>query len=434
MSGLLVAPQRLFSESRFQDALDYWDRGILGGRASSRSLHGWSLGVRPFATREVSPAGHRPLLLPDSVVAWSGEIFNRGSRTDAEVLLDALLTKDFDGFHSLDGFWSLILVSSGGPLVFTDHLGLRPMYYWPEFQVASSDLESMFHLIKRPELDETYLSNCVKFGYDYSGRTAYKGIYQMPPGSVLDLASGQTKQYWHWSRVGGGPENLKLTLDHAIQNRLYSEHEVALLLSGGLDSSIIYYSLKEHYTPVRAFSVENGESEFLPEDVEFLTVEEVSLSEAVRAMQAPLDLGSLLPQVAAAKALEAKGIKVCLSGDGADELFGGYSRARDYDSQASDVFCELPYYHLPRLDRVMAKHSVQLRTPFLAPQVVATALRLERADRTMKQALKAAYGPLLPPEIVLREKKPWKSEDVVSGGLHHRVKLVEEFRNAQKSF
>lgn len=433
MSGLLVAPQRLFSEAKLQDALDSWDRGMLGGSPSTRSLYGWTVGVRPFNTRTSVAGDEQPVLLPDAMIAWSGEIFNQGVRPDGEVLASVLETPDFEGFHSLDGFWSVVRVTPEGPQVFTDHLGLCPMYYWPEFQIASSDLESMFYLVKRPKLDEVYLSNCIKFGYDYSGRTPYKGIYQMPPGSVLDLATGSIKRYWQWSKVRGEPKDLKVTLDNAIQNRLYSDHEVVMLLSGGLDSSIVYYSLKEHYLPIRAFSIENGESQYLPEGVEFLDVGEVSLSEAVRIMQAPLDLGSLLPQIAAAQALRDKGVKVCLTGDGADELFGGYARAQQYDSQASDIFCELPYYHLPRLDRVMANASIQARTPYLAPSVVATALRLPRSYRTMKQALKAAYGSILPPEIVLRYKQPWKSREVVSGGLQYRVKLVEEFRNAQTS-
>jgi len=433
MSGLLIAPQRLFSEAKLRDALDRWNRGMLGGSPSTRSLYGWTVGVRPFNTRASVAGNEQPVLLPDAMIAWSGEIFNQGVWPDGEVLASVLETPDFEGFHSLDGFWSVVRVTSEGPQIFTDHLGLRPMYYWPEFQMASSDLEAMFYLVKRPELDEVYLSNCIKFGYDYSGRTPYKGIYQMPPGSVLDLATGSIKRYWQWSKVRGEPKDLKVTLDNAIQNRLYSDHPVVMLLSGGLDSSIVYYSLKEHYLPIRAFSIENGESQYLPEGVEFLDVGEVSLSEAVRIMQAPLDLGSLLPQIAAARALSDKGFKVCLTGDGADELFGGYARAQQYDSQASDIFCELPYYHLPRLDRVMANASVQARTPYLAPRVVATALRLPRSYRTMKQALKAAYGPILPPEIVHRSKQPWKSPEVVSGGLQYRVKLVEEFRNAHTS-
>lgn len=433
MSGLLIAPQGRFPEAEIQDALDSWSRGMLDGSPSIQSLYGWTVGVRPFNTR-TSPSGNeQPAILSDALIAWSGEILNCESWPD-EVILDLVFkTPDFAGFHALDGFWSVVRVTSEGPQVFTDHLGLRPMYYWPEYQMASSDLESMFHLVERPELDEVYLSNCIKFGYDYSGRTPYKGVYQMPPGSVLNLETGSVKQYWQWSEVRGEPEDLKVTLDTAIQNRLYSEHQVGMLLSGGLDSSIIYYSLKEHHLPIQAFSIENGESQYLPEDVEFLEVEKVELSEAVRIMQAPLDLGSLLPQVAAARALSEKGIKVCMTGDGADELFGGYTRAQQYDSQASDIFCELPYYHIPRLDRVMSHASVQVRTPFLAPRVVATALRLPRSCRTMKQALKAAYGRILPPEIVLRDKQPWKSSEVVSGGFQHRVKLVEEFRNVHAS-
>ena len=208
-----------------------------------------------------------------------------------------------------------------------------------------------------------------------------------------------------------------------------SDREVAMLLSGGLDSSIIYYSLKEAGTPVKAFSVENGESEFLPPGVEVLTLPEVTIEDAVKIMQAPLDLGSLIPQIQLARAVKAAGFNVCLTGDGADELFGGYARAQVYDSQQSDVFCELPYYHLPRLDRVMMHETIELRSPFLAPSVVAAALKLKRADRTTKQALKAAYVDIVPKAILERTKVPLKSSAVRENGLLHRVNLDKEFRN-----
>jgi hypothetical protein len=116
-----------------------------------------------------------------------------------------------------------------------------------------------------------------------------------------------------------------------------------------------------------------------------------------------------------------------MTGDGADEVFGGYRRASEYDSQWSDVFCELPYYHLPRLDRVMMRETIELRSPFLAPAVVAHGLSLPRELRTQKQALKRAFKGLVPDRIINRPKHPLKTEAVKTGGIGYRQQLVEAF-------
>src|SRR5690606_14510158 len=102
MSGLLIAPQRLFSEAKLQDALDRWDRGMLGGRLSTRGVYGWTVGVRPGNARATVAGNEQPVLLPDAMIAWSGEIVNQGVRPDGEVLASVLETPDFGGFHSLD--------------------------------------------------------------------------------------------------------------------------------------------------------------------------------------------------------------------------------------------------------------------------------------------------------------------------------------------
>jgi asparagine synthetase B (glutamine-hydrolysing) len=151
------------------------------------------------------------------------------------------------------------------------------------------------------------------------------------------------------------------------------------------------------------------------------------MADAVEAMQSPSDAGSLLPQYALGAAVKEKGYHVTLSGDGADELFGGYRRAKEYDSQSSDVFVELPYWHLPRLDRVMMKHTVEHRTPFLAPEIVKYALGLSWSRRTEKEELKRIARGIVPQGVIDQPKKPLKSAGF---NQNHRINLSNVWRSA----
>jgi asparagine synthase (glutamine-hydrolysing) len=433
MCGLILAPTKFKSDAvtRALDKMSY--RGL-----SSKLLikNGWWLGHTRLAIQDLSEEGDQPFDLPNfDSVAFVGEFFNHNGIGEQPYLIELLKSEDYEGFHGADGFWSVVHVKQSREVVaMTDHLSIKPLYWWPEHQIICSEIFPMFELAPAPELDEIYLSNCIKFGYDYSGRTGFKGIYQLPPGAALTLKGGKSnlRTYWNWDEV---PRfyDLDRAITDSVSNRLISDRPVALLLSGGLDSSIIYYTLKSLGQKVACFSVENGESEFLPPGVRTLPVSEVSLSEAVSIMQAPLDLGSLLPQIQLARAVKEAGYHVCLTGDGADELFGGYSRAQEYDSQKSDVFCELPYYHLPRLDRVMMRETIELRSPFLAPTIVAMALSIPWGYRTQKQELKIAATGLVPEKIIQRNKHPLKSAAVLQNQLQHRVQLVQEFRNAVSS-
>merc|ERR1711991_1311828 len=127
------------------------------------------------------------------------------------------------------------------------------------------------------------------------------------------------------------------------------------------------------------------------------------------------------PQIAMAEKLKELEFHNVLTGDGADELFGGYRRAKEYDSQYSDVFCELPYYHLPKLDRTMMRSTIELRAPFLSPAVIVHALNLPWSERMgEKTVLKETFKNLVPKKILDRDKLPLKTDAIRKDPMEQR--------------
>ena len=119
--------------------------------------------------------------------------------------------------------------------------------------------------------------------------------------------------------------------------------------------------------------------------------------------------------------------RIVLSGDGSDELFGWYSRIHDYDSQKSDIFEELTFYHLPRLDKMSMSHTLELRNPFLNLDIVRFAMHLPLEWRTDKKILKDTFGPMLPDSIVNRKKEALKNPEIKQDRIAYRYKAIELF-------
>jgi asparagine synthetase B (glutamine-hydrolysing) len=141
--------------------------------------------------------------------------------------------------------------------------------------------------------------------------------------------------------------------------------------------------------------------------------ENISTKESLIIHQSPVDLGSVKPQISMAKKLKEIGFYTTLTGDGADELFGGYKRSALYDSQFSDIFMELPYYHLPKLDRTMMRFTIESRSPFLSPKVISHALTIPHSKRNgEKKVLKELFKNDIPKIILNRDKKPLKNKHI----------------------
>lgn len=360
-----------------------------------------------------------------------GEIFNYKelfpkAETDTEAL-HHLVARSLDPLHMADGMWAGVhRYATGETIAFNDYLSQKPLYYSEEYKMVASEPDAFFHLGLTPNL--SHIANCIKWGYDPIGSTPWKEVKQLPAGHYIgeDMIP---RPYWNWKNISV-PRNLSLAFAKAVENRLVSDQPIAMLLSGGLDSTLTFKVAQAVGADLKVFHVENDEKDMFLEAVgdhpfEELVSEYPSHSKAVMAMQSPADAGSLLPQYALGAAVKDKGYHVTLSGDGADELFGGYRRAKEYDSQHSDVFVELPYWHLPRLDRVMMKHTIEHRTPFLAPEIVAYALSLPWVKRQEKEELKRIAKGIVPEEIINQPKKALKSSGF---GQQHRIKLSNTWR------
>jgi asparagine synthase (glutamine-hydrolysing) len=217
---------------------------------------------------------------------------------------------------------------------------------------------------------------------------------------------------------------------------LVSDLPIALLCSGGLDSTIVLNQVRKFTENYDVYFVPNGED---ADYIKYLDVPagqlheldmklDITVEDQLDIHQCPVDLGSVRPQIQLARALKAQGYNVCLTGDGADELFGGYGRAARYDSQYSDVFSELPYYHLPRLDRCMMSETIELRSPFLSWKSIKASLMVHPAQRTQKEFLKKVFQDEVPRPILERKKEPLKTTVIRRGESANTQKLCNYFR------
>jgi len=400
---------------------------------------------------------------------FNGEIFNYDTTaysSDIEYLCNLFSTYKFGGvemFSALflphmqtwDGFWAIVIydAKTGDVICFTDPLGKKCLYVNSDGEI-SSEIKGVYR--QGYTIDQTYISSVRKWGYNTDNRTPYREIKRIIPNNIYSFNIGSPmfhqvyENYWegfdtpiYELRGKSYEEHMDWLWDkmvESVKNRMLSKnYPISALISGGLDSSIIAGIMKsESIDKINWFTIENGETEYvdilakhLGISVTKLTYEmDESLNKEIykKWNEGPIDLGSVIPQYHLFKAVkEQTGYRIVISGDGSDELFGGYSRIHEFDSQKSDVFEELSYYHLPRLDKMSMAHTLELRTPFLNLDIVRFALHLPLEWRKDKKILKDTFSPILPSEIVERKKIALKNPQIKEDKIAYRQKAIDLF-------
>lgn len=379
----------------------------------------------------------------DKFFMFNGEIFNYNrERYDSDTDYLEHFFADYNTFEKLtgndalaemnrwDGFWAITFIYGDEIIAFTDPLGKKQLYYNDEGEVCSE----ISPLVGNRQLDQKFLSTIRKFGYNMDDLTPYRGVKRFLPNKIYSVKRGMitTKDDYYSLYSKPRSDDLFELMMTSVQNRLITrKYRIGMFLSGGLDSTIITGLLEKLNANVNYYSIENGEKEFVDIaesyykiDVEYLTYNEEERESIYRWNETPIDLGSVVPQFNLfSNAKE----RIILSGDGADELFGGYRRINEYDSQKSDVFDELTFYHLPRLDRASMRYTIELRNPFLSHDVVRFALGLDYGRRFNKNILKEVFSGFIPKEIRERVKVPLKTKAIAEDRVKARLQLVNDF-------
>ncbi|MBK9421610.1 MAG: asparagine synthase (glutamine-hydrolyzing) [Flavobacteriales bacterium] len=329
------------------------------------------LGQRRLSIIDTSAAGHQPF--EDNggryTIAFNGEVFNfqelrarlesEGhnfrSQTDTEVVLRLFTLKGPAFLHDLNGFFALAIHDAENDSLFLarDRFGVKPLL-WSRTDgrlLFASELRALIALGARTELDPVSLEHYLTFFYVPAPHTALSGCQKLLPGhSITADHSGYKVEKWYdlpaaAERTPSVPDNKKRLfelLDDAVASRLVADVPVGAFLSGGVDSSIVSALAALHHKGLHTFSIGFADDPFFDEtryaeevarhigsehSTFKLTREELAANytRLLDATDEPFADSSALPSFILCERTR-KQVSVAVSGDGADEVFGGYQK------------------------------------------------------------------------------------------------------------
>jgi asparagine synthase (glutamine-hydrolysing) len=322
-------------------------------------------------------SGQQPMHNEDKSVSivFNGEIFNhvelraellrRGRRfrtqCDTEVILRLYEEEGEECVRHLNGQWAFAIWDDRREELFLsrDRLGVRPLFYTVADGafVFGSEIKSLFRLPRvTREIDPIALDQIFTFWVTIPPRTAFKDVLELPPGHSMTVRDGRIAVRRHWQLdFGGSPEagadlhgsedacaeRLLDLLADATRIRLRSDVPVGAYLSGGLDSTIVTALIRKvSQAPLKTFSVtfddpEFDESAYQNEAVRFLGTEHQEarcthddiarvFPDVVWHTEKPILRTAPAPLYMLSGLVRQHGYKVVLTGEGADEMLGGY--------------------------------------------------------------------------------------------------------------
>jgi asparagine synthase (glutamine-hydrolysing) len=346
---------------------------------------GIAIGFRRLAILDLSPAGHQPMMSSDGryVIIFNGEVYNflelgyelerRGHKfqghSDTEVMLAAICEWGLEpSVKKFVGMFAFAVWDRHERLIHLvrDRIGIKPLYYgWMEKTfLFGSELKALrAHPNFSVEVDRNAIALQLQYSYVPSPRSIYKGISKLPPGTILTISAGCQEKaraavpvpFWSALKITqngvirpyhGSEQEAREELDsllrEAVRLQMIADVPLGAFLSGGVDSSLVVALMQAQSSrPVKTFTVGFPEQVY-DEAPHAKAVASHLGTDHTQLYVTPQDALSVIPKLPAffdepfsdssqiptylISKLTRRHVAVSLSGDGGDELFGGYNR------------------------------------------------------------------------------------------------------------
>lgn len=327
-----------------------------------------ALGMRRLSIVDLK-SGHQPMSSPDGryTIVFNGEIYNHvdlrqhlkqqgisfKTNSDTEVILNAYIAMGSKCLEQLHGMFAFSIWDAKEKTLFVarDRVGMKPLYYAKDQHriFFASELtpiiQSKFFDLK---LNLKAVSDYLSYWYICEPQTIFENVFQLPPAHFAIIQRGQMRmeRYWHIPTEPEikilGPEaqeQLGLLLQDAVKSHMGADVPLGTFLSGGIDSGIVTaIASKTQTAGLQSFAIGFADKSYDETDLARLTaakcgvdlnvhvmenVDGALIDEIIGAFDEPLGNASYVPTYLLARAARSK-LTVVLTGDGGDELFGGY--------------------------------------------------------------------------------------------------------------
>lgn len=350
------------------------DSGIFTSRFGDATV---GFGHRRLSILDLSPLGHQPYHFEDLTLIYNGEVYNfkevrekliaKGykfaSNSDTEVIIKAYQAYGIRCIDQFIGMFAFALLDKGKQKIFLvrDRAGVKPLYYYmhQDLILFGSELKIFTaHPAFKKTLNYNSLGLYFQYSYIPAPHTIYENAHKLEPGHILeiDLATKATNKYAYWNvydfynkpklniSYQEAEQELEAILKSALQYRLVSDVPVGVFLSGGYDSTAVAGILQKNQTQkLRTFTIGFDDKKFdeaphARRVAKYLGTDHTEYycthKEAFDIIPSlpdiydePLGDNSIIPTTLVSQ-VAARHVKVALSADGGDEIFGGYSKYR----------------------------------------------------------------------------------------------------------